>query len=163
MAHSSSSSSEIELWSTSSSSYIENWSTSSSSTSSEDDWTYTCSDATNIYFTVQSHVKCYDWANFSVAQRCASFTQAKREIEMFIGEELHDPVTSEWPINHFYACCEQALFILENISHRDGKDLTNSIKLDDKIDNNLVVSGAITLCVQCQRWMGWNRNTVQGF
>ena len=154
MAHSSSSSSSMDSQSSSS--------TYSSSTSSEGAFTYTCTDA-NTYFGVQNHILCYDWQAFSQAQRCAAFNQAKREIEMFLGEELHDPVTSEWPINHYYAVCEQAIFILTWTRHREGKDLSNSIKLDDKVDNNFMNSQDITLCVQAQRWLGLNRNTVQGY
>jgi len=154
MAHSSSSSSSFDSQSSSS--------TYSSSTSSEGAFTYTCSDA-DSYFGVQSHIKCYDWQNWSRSQRCAAFNQARREIEMFLGEELHDPVTSEWPINHFYACCEQAIFDLEWTNHRASKDLTTSMNLNDAVDNNFINSQAVTLCVQCQRWLGLNRNTVQGY
>ena len=153
--HSSSSSSSIDSESSSS--------TYSSSTSSEGAFTYTCDDATTQYFTVQNHIKCYDWQNWSSAQRCAAFNQAKREIEMFLGEELHDPVASEWPINHFYAVCEQAVFDLEWTNHRASKDITTAMNLNDMVDNNYVNSGAITLSVQAQRFLGLNRNTVQGY
>lgn len=154
MAHSSSSSSSIDSSSSQS--------TLSSSTSSGDNFSYTCDDATTLYFTPTGHIKCYDWANWSKAQQCAAFNQSVRELEMFLGRELTDPVTGSY-INDFYATCEQALFILENLSHREGKDLTTSINLNDKVDNNFVNSQAITICVQASRWLGLNRNTVQGY
>lgn len=156
MAHSSSSSSSIDSTSSSSEVY-----SSSSSSSSGDLFSYTCTDA-NTYFGVQSHIKCYDWANYTQAQRCAAYNQSKREIELFLGYALSDPVAGSF-INHHYAVCEQALFILEWTSHREGKDLSNSIKLDDPVDNNFVNSQAITVCVQAQRFLGLNRNTLQGY
>jgi hypothetical protein len=158
MAHSSSSSSSADEFSSSSSSYIQNY---SSSTSSGDNFAYDCMDA-NTYFGVQNHIKCYDWVNFTQAQRCASWNQSVRELELFLGRELTNPITGEY-VNDFYAVCEQALFILEWTSHREGKDLTTSINLNDKVDNNFINSQAITVCVQAQRFLGLNRNTVQGY
>lgn len=153
MAHSSSSSSSIDS-SSSSSSY-------SSSSSSGLAFNYDCTDA-NDYFGVQSHICCYDWMNFSQAQRCAAWNQSVREIEMFLGENLHDPVPGSF-VNQFYAVCEQAFFILQYTRHREGKDLSNSVKLDDKVDNNFINATDLTLCAAAQRFLGLNRNTVQGY
>ena len=74
-------------------------------------YTKTITDA-NTYFGEGSHVRHYDWTQFTDAERTAGLTQAQRELEVFMNRDLYDPADSD-RYRDDYACFEQALFILD--------------------------------------------------
>ena len=69
-------------------------------------------DDANTYFGEESHVRHYDWTQYSTAERTAGLTQAQREIEVYQKRDLYDPADND-RYRDDYACFEQALFILD--------------------------------------------------
>jgi hypothetical protein len=66
----------------------------------------------DAYFAPTSHVRALDWANYTVAERTGALAQAKREIELFILRDVHDPSATD-RFRDDYAIFEQAMFILD--------------------------------------------------
>ena len=76
-------------------------------------FTKTISDC-NDYYKPDNHVKANKWRAFDDVLRQAAFTQAQRDIKLYLNRTLEDPSASQDVYRDDYAVFEQALYMLEN-------------------------------------------------
>lgn len=74
-------------------------------------YTQTITEA-NTFFSETSHIRAYDWANYTTNERTAALAQAKRQLELYLDRDLYDPAATD-RYRDDYAQFEQALFLLD--------------------------------------------------
>jgi len=108
-------------------------------------------DDANAYFGAASHVRTYDWLNYSTAERTAALAQAEREIELFINRDLSDPADTD-RFRDDYAVFEQALWLLDETVRT--KQSENSAQLIETVDSEERDNYyGITLCPMAQKFL----------
>ena len=118
-------------------------------------------DDANTYFASTSHVRSYDWLNYSTDERTAAITQAQREIELYLARDLDDPAATD-RYRDDYACFEQALFILDN-TVRTAQSANSAQIIASPDDEERDKFYGVTLAPQARRFLGLHRiRTVRG-
>lgn len=87
----------------------------------------------NTYYGGSNHVRAYDWDRYTTEERTGALAQAKREIEMFVGRDVRNPVASD-RFRDDYAIFEQALFLLDQTVRT--KESANSAQVVETVDQN---------------------------
>ena len=112
-------------------------------------------DDANTYFGETSHVRSYDWTQFSVNERTAGLTQAQREIEVFQNRDLYDPADND-RYRDDYACFEQALFILDKtVRTRESETSAELVETVDSMQQDKYYG--VTISPMAQRFMAKRR------
>jgi len=120
-------------------------------------YTKTITDA-NAYYATTSHVRSFDWANYSTDERTGALAQAKREIELFINRDVTDPATTD-RFRDDYAIFEQALFILDETVRTTTSE--NSAQMIETVDTEQRSRNyGVTLCPMAQKYLARQRLKV---
>jgi len=120
-------------------------------------YTKTIIDA-NAYYATTSHVRSFDWANYSTDERTGALAQAKREIELFINRDVTDPATTD-RFRDDYAIFEQALFILDETVRTTTSE--NSAQMIETVDTEQRERNyGVTLCPMAQKYLARQRLKV---
>jgi len=120
-------------------------------------YTKTITDA-NAYYATTSHVRSFDWANYSTDERTGALAQAKREIELFINRDVTDPATTD-RFRDDYAIFEQALFILDETVRTTTSE--NSAQMIETVDTEQRERNyGVTLCPMAQKYLARQRLKV---
>ena len=80
-------------------------------------------DDCDAYYRPDNHIKANKWKAYDVELRNAAFTQAQRDIQVYLNRTLDDPQSADI-YRDDYAVYEQALYMLENgnIQEKPGSD-----------------------------------------
>lgn len=81
----------------------------------------------DAFFGVNSHIRTYDWAEYTDDEQKAALVQAERELDGHIGMSLEEsysetsfPIVEHSSYRPDYAVFEQALFLLDNTARSRG-------------------------------------------
>lgn len=90
-------------------------------------FTKTLDDCDN-YYRPNNHVKGHKWEAFDDDLRNAAFTQAIREIKVYVNRALVDPISGDI-YRDDYAVFEQALYMLENGNIQESPGSDNVVEI----------------------------------
>ena len=80
----------------------------------------------NVYYGTDSHIRAYDWANYSTEERTAALAHAQRQIELYLQRDAENPASTD-RYRDDYAIFEQAIFLLDETPRT--RQSTNSAQI----------------------------------
>lgn len=119
-------------------------------------FTKTIEDA-DKYFLPKNHIQAADWDNYEPSEREGAFNQSVRELTIFKGEDLVDPVSDSDAIREDLAVYEQALFLLLNVPRRRNDGSSKVVKLGTDKNGSADDLSGVPISPKSQRYMGKNR------